>query len=119
MATTAELATNGAGGHGEEREKAVEGRRLTAEAAGCSMEPEDDGAERIDDEVSGCGRQCRRRGRRSTRGLQRGEQGEGSKAREAGSATRPPGSVPLRRGGSLGECALAGAGRARPREPRR
>ena len=55
-ATTAELATHGVGRHGEEREKAVEGRRLTAEAAGCSMEPEDDGAEQIDDEVSGCGR---------------------------------------------------------------
>ena len=73
----------------EEGEKATEGRRLTAEAAGCSMEPEDDGAERIDDEVSGCGRRCRRRGRRSTRGLRRGEQGEGGRIRDEASRVRP------------------------------
>ena len=67
----------------------MEGRRLTAEAAGCSMEPEDVGAERIDDEVSGCGRRCRRRGRRSTRGLRRGEQGEGGRIRDGASGIRP------------------------------
>ena len=33
----------------------------------------------------------------------RGDSGEGSKAREAGSVTGPPGSVPLRQGGGLGE----------------
>ena len=67
--TTTELAANSAGGHREEGEKAMEGRRLTAEAAGCVMEPEEVGVERIDDEVSGCGRRWRRRGCRSTRGL--------------------------------------------------
>jgi hypothetical protein len=43
-------------------EKAVEGQRLTAGAAECSMEPEEVGAERIDDEVSGGVRRCRGRG---------------------------------------------------------